>query len=316
VEWPRFSIMIPAYNAERTLCDTLDSLLSQALTDWEVIVVDDGSVDATCGIAQEYAARDGRIRARSQDNAGAAAARNVAAQLAGADWLLSLDADDLLLPVALEHQAAFMDAYPGFDIYSWNVLLQHLDGSRTPWSVSADHDAVESFSLDQLVDRNMLTVMTFVSREFFERIGGFRDVELEDYDFWLRAFAAGARHLPNPEYLAVYRVNAESRNADASGRAAAAAKVLEDLLAGSELPEATLGLVVTQQRYCEAMPARIDLERRLSARQYEGARGRYLRARSAYRSSARWTVGLAVMTLSPALFARLFHREAPDSTNV
>lgn len=96
---PRFSVIIPAYNAAATLARALDSVLTQTWPAHEIIVVDDGSSDAT---ATAVAAYGNKVRYLHQHNAGVSAARNAGAQAAGGDWLAFLDADDWYYPDRLK----------------------------------------------------------------------------------------------------------------------------------------------------------------------------------------------------------------------
>lgn len=91
---PRFSIIIPVYNVAPYLRECLDSVLSQTFDDWETICVDDGSVDESAAILDEYAARDKRFRVIHQKNAGVSAARNAAMDVARGEWVWFVDADD------------------------------------------------------------------------------------------------------------------------------------------------------------------------------------------------------------------------------
>lgn len=91
---PRVSVVIPVFNAEKYLAECLDSVLGQTLRDIEVLCVDDGSTDASPRILAERAARDGRIRVISRENAGAGAARNVALDAATGDAVAFMDPDD------------------------------------------------------------------------------------------------------------------------------------------------------------------------------------------------------------------------------
>ena len=101
---PRFSVIVPAYKVQAYLHECLDSVLSQSFTDLEVIVVDDASPDNCAAIADEFAARDPRVRrtVRLRENAGPGAARNKGMEYARGDYLLFLDADDTFTPGALQ----------------------------------------------------------------------------------------------------------------------------------------------------------------------------------------------------------------------
>ena len=91
---PVFSVIVPAYNAEPTLARCLDSIIKQAMPDYEVIIVNDGSTDRTQDIAEAYSAKDSRFRVIHQFNQGASSARNTGLSLAKGEWIVFLDADD------------------------------------------------------------------------------------------------------------------------------------------------------------------------------------------------------------------------------
>lgn len=92
------SIIVPAYNAVRWLPAAVRSVLAQTEQDWELVLVDDGSTDATPGLCDGYAASDARIRVEHTPNAGVSAARNHGLKLCRGQWILFLDADDVLHP--------------------------------------------------------------------------------------------------------------------------------------------------------------------------------------------------------------------------
>src|SRR6266481_5875279 len=98
------SILIPAYNAETWIGDTIQSALAQTWPRKEIIVVDDGSKDATAAVARQFASRG--VVVVSKENQGAAATRNHAFQLSQGDYIQWLDADDLLAPDKIERQLA------------------------------------------------------------------------------------------------------------------------------------------------------------------------------------------------------------------
>lgn len=107
---PLVSVIIPAFNAERTLGETLESALAQTLQDIEVIVIDDGSTDGTREIARSFAARDPRVRIVVQENGGVADARNAGINAARAPLVSPLDADDVWHPSFLEKVHAALTA--------------------------------------------------------------------------------------------------------------------------------------------------------------------------------------------------------------
>lgn len=103
------SILIPAYNAEKTIHRCLDSVLGQTVVDLEIIVVNDGSKDATLQILHEYAARDSRIVIVDQANSGVAVARNAGLQKATGEFILYVDADDWIESNMLERMLTLVD---------------------------------------------------------------------------------------------------------------------------------------------------------------------------------------------------------------
>lgn len=99
---PEISIIVPVYKAEQYLPDCIDSILSQTFSDFEVILVDDGSPDNCLAICREYAARDSRVSVIHQENQGQAAARNHGLSQARGQWVCFVDSDDLIHPQMVE----------------------------------------------------------------------------------------------------------------------------------------------------------------------------------------------------------------------
>ena len=98
---PKISIIVPVYNVDSYLPQCLDSILAQTFTDWEAILVDDGSTDRSGVICDEYAKQDSRIRVIHRENAGVSSARNAGMAIALGEYLYFTDADDELLPDCL-----------------------------------------------------------------------------------------------------------------------------------------------------------------------------------------------------------------------
>ncbi|MBQ6713551.1 MAG: glycosyltransferase family 2 protein [Selenomonadales bacterium] len=96
------SVIVPVYNAERFLPKAIESVLSQTYTDWELILVDDGSTDGSLGICETYAKRDRRIKVFSQDNQGVSSARNLGLGYACGAYVTFMDSDDELDTGAFE----------------------------------------------------------------------------------------------------------------------------------------------------------------------------------------------------------------------
>lgn len=99
---PKISIIVPVYNVEKYLRECLDSIISQTFTDWECLLIDDGSPDKSGEICDEYAAKDSRIRVFHKENGGVSSARNVGLDNTTGKYITFIDSDDLILPSMLE----------------------------------------------------------------------------------------------------------------------------------------------------------------------------------------------------------------------
>ena len=206
---------MPAYNASATIAEAIGSVLAQTHSDWELVVVDDGSTDVTAAIVASCAERDPRIRLIQQDNAGTAAARNTGWQRARGGFVARFDADDILLPNYLERFDRFIGEYPGRQIYACNAWRVRDDGSRVLFHRSPRFSHVVELTVEDMLQESQIFTAAVSPREFLESEGGYRPgVFVEEYDFWLRAMARGARHLYNPEPLVLYRESASQMTAD------------------------------------------------------------------------------------------------------
>lgn len=137
---PLVSVIVPAWNAEATIAETLQSVADQTYRNLEIIVVDDGSVDRTAEIAREFSASEPRARLIVKENGGVASARNSAITESSGEWIAPIDADDLWHPTRVEKMVAAALAapvMPGF-VYCWSRDLDNesrVSGSSPRWSV-------------------------------------------------------------------------------------------------------------------------------------------------------------------------------------
>jgi glycosyltransferase involved in cell wall biosynthesis len=229
---PRFSVVVPAYNASATLPETLDAMLAQEYSDWECVIVDDGSTDATASIAQDYCERDGRFRLIRQENRGAAGAYRTGVATAAADLLIICAADDFLLPEHLRVMDDFIDRNSDYDIYSTNgEFLYEESGIRRRVYSGPEWQQESSLSFAQVISGCFYSVGVVFRRRVYESTGGHRlGVYVDDYDLWLRAMAQGARHRYTPRVLSVHRVSDFQQSADAVRVNESNIEVYENLL--------------------------------------------------------------------------------------
>ncbi len=202
---PVVSIVTPVLDAGRDLSDALGSVAAQTFTDWEHVVVDDGSTDAeTIRILERARTRPGVTVIRT-DNRGPAAARNLAIERARGRYVLPLDADDHLAPGFLAKTVAVLDGQPDVGVvHTWVALV---GGHQGVWKTGP-------FQLPALLARCTVHVTCLFRRGLWSDVGGFdsRYVEsAEDWDFWIGVAGRGTRAACVPEVLAYYRRTAHSR---------------------------------------------------------------------------------------------------------
>jgi glycosyltransferase involved in cell wall biosynthesis len=188
------TLCIPSFNRANLVSETLDSVLAQTRTDWEAIVVEDGSTDNSADVIAAFAARDPRIRlmARDREPKGAAACRNIAVARARGRYVMFLDTDDLLAPFCLEQRVAVMDSNPGVDFSIFPmVVFEKIPGlADRLWNIdTGEDDLVRLLHLDPICPGTG----TLWRRESFERVGMWDEesVMWQDIDLHVRAFTGG-----------------------------------------------------------------------------------------------------------------------------
>nr|WP_290223445.1 glycosyltransferase [Trichocoleus desertorum] len=185
---PQISVVIPAYNAEKTIKATIDSVLSQTFSDFELIVVNDGSLDTTLNIVANI--QDPRIKLISQPNSGPQKSRNRGIREAQGEYLSFLDADDLWTPDKLEAQLKALQANPDAAVaYSWtNWIDETGQFIRRGAYVNATGNVYEKLLLIDFVESGSNPL---VLRQALDEIGNFDEslVGGQDWDMWLRLAA-------------------------------------------------------------------------------------------------------------------------------
>jgi glycosyltransferase involved in cell wall biosynthesis len=199
---PKVSVVIPAYNAMTYLPETVESVLRQTFTDFEVLIIDDGSPDQVVQWASQLS--DSRVKLISQKNQGLPGARNTGIAHAQGEYIAFLDADDLWEPTKLEKQVRCLDENPAVGlVHTWMVLVDE-QGKSTGKVMPSN---AEGHVWKQLAERNAIACPSVVVRRCcFERVGVFdRNLRsLEDWDMWIR-IAAQYPFAVIKEPLAYYR---------------------------------------------------------------------------------------------------------------
>jgi len=205
------SIIMPAYNAEKYIAASIESVLAQTYSAWELTVVDDGSTDRTATVVQEFVRRDPRIKYVFQENGRLGKARNTGVRNSTGPLVAFLDSDDLWMPTKLEAQTRAMAENNADVVYSKSYVFRDesiYNETETLKSPAGKFSGPDFF--DFLVCQNQIPVLTvLLKRSALDRIGLFEEGEAyhgcEDYDLWLRLARAGFVFYGMSDVLARYR---------------------------------------------------------------------------------------------------------------
>jgi peptidoglycan/xylan/chitin deacetylase (PgdA/CDA1 family) len=207
------SVIVPARDAADTVAETLAALRAQTFTCWEAVVVDDGSDDDTYDIVAGLATRDARIRVVREPRLGVSAARNRGVARARYEWLLFLDADDLIVPHALGRLTDVLVADPGLGAAYGGWARMTPEGALV-----GERPGEESGDLFRAFTRYCVFPVhaCVVRRSLVQEVGGW-DASLrtcEDWDLWQRVARSGTRFGIVPEVIAHYRMRSTSASVD------------------------------------------------------------------------------------------------------
>lgn len=201
---PLISVILPAYNAAPYIAEAVRSVLNQTCADLEVIIINDGSTDAT--EAELLKIGDRRIRYYRETNAGMAASLNKAVRLARGTFIARQDADDIAAPTRLEKQLRFLQDNPSIGVVGTWARIIDSEGNLTGQVHAPPHDQDEiRFFL--LFDNPLVHSSVMMRKEVTETCGLYNEklhTLIQDYEYWYRI--SGRFNVGNlPEYLQLYR---------------------------------------------------------------------------------------------------------------
>ena len=207
------SVIIPAYNSAQFIAATIQSALAQTYADFEIIVVDDGSTDATLEVLNSFGQQ---IKVFSKPNGGPASARNLAIRNASGKYVAFLDADDLWMPEKLAEQVAFLESNPEVGMTFSEALMFAEVGGEKQIRGKIGFTGETSFC-HLLLGDHIPNSTVMMRRECVDEIGWLNEsralVAVEDYEYWLRlAKAFPIKAIAKP--LAYYRVHANNLMGD------------------------------------------------------------------------------------------------------
>ncbi|MBF2051397.1 MAG: glycosyltransferase [Elainella sp. C42_A2020_010] len=252
---PTISVIIPAYNAERTILETIQSVQQQSFQDFEVIVINDGSTDHTAQVVE--AIGDDRIKLFSYPNAGLSLARNRGVQQCSGDYIAFLDADDLWTAdkLALQHQA--LQQHPEAGVaYSWTCYMYEknntLEFHPCP-PIRFEGNVYQKLLVGDFIYSGSNVLMR---REAVETTGGFDPAmpQCADWDYWLRASVRWP-FMAVPQYQILYRQSAQAMSAKVEGMKMAAQAALEKVYqtAPPELQQLKRQTLISFHQYCTGL---------------------------------------------------------------
>ena len=204
----KVSIILPFFNSERYIEETIDSVRMQTREDWELIAVDDGSTDASIEIIQRYCRMDQRIRLIRQAHSGSSAARNRGIEEAEGRYIALLDADDLWLPEFLERQIAFLKEKNAICVCSAYGLID-ADSKDIRRPVGAK----PVITLEDMMVTNYVGCMTGIydsSKYGKVYLDPYLNCLRDDYAYWLKICRMEGTIYGNQEVLAKHRVYGQS----------------------------------------------------------------------------------------------------------
>lgn len=216
---PLVSIIVPAYNAEKYLKETIKSVLTQTYTNWELVIVDDGSTDGTVALVKNWAAKDKRILYFYQVNQRMASARNTGIKNAKGKYIAFLDADNVFLPKKLEAQVAYLEAHPECGL-SYGRILHFYDGAPDILYENKNETPLDDGDqFKDLLHRNAINVLSvLVRKEFFDKYGAFQQGwrACDEHYIWVNLAVHGVKFSFLPEVVGLLRLHAreDSRRAD------------------------------------------------------------------------------------------------------
>ncbi|MCK0142831.1 glycosyltransferase family 2 protein [Aliiroseovarius sp. F20344] len=261
----KFSIIVPCYNAEGTIASTLDSFRAQTHADWEAVVVDDGSSDASCKIVQEYAQRDDRIRLIFNLRKGPSAARNYGAMTVTRNELIAFcDADDIWTETKLETLAKAFSNPETHGAFGQIAFFNETPSDASVYSTVPQ----AQLNIDMLLGENPVCTCSNITmrRDAFRATGGFSTemVHNEDLDWLVRAVGQGLRIQGLHELHTYYRTSPRGLSSELAAMERSRQEVLKTAASFGATPSPTSNAIYN--RYLSRRALRMSEDRFLPLR--------------------------------------------------
>ncbi|MBK8374006.1 MAG: glycosyltransferase [Sphingomonadales bacterium] len=207
---PAISVLMSVYNGEQFLAPAIESILVQSLTDFDFLILDDGSSDSSWSILQDYAGRDDRIRLIRRENKGLIVSLNELIAAATAPLLARMDCDDISMPDRFTRQVAFLEANPDYGVVGSQRVNIDEQGQELPMAgpdYALDHQQfLSNIGTESLLCHSSV----MMRRDMVQAVGGYHAAfrHCEDFDLWLR-LSNLTKLCSMPEKLVCYRHSAD-----------------------------------------------------------------------------------------------------------
>ena len=290
--FPRVSVIIPAYNVAEYISETLDSVFAQTYKNYEIIVVNDGSPDTEKfeKVLEKYL---DRIIYVKQKNTGAAIARNVGIEKSRGELIAFLDSDDVWLPEFLESQTKFLDSNDFDMVYSDAYLFGDSYTKGKTFMEDAPSSGVADFDGILSIRCNVITSGTIVKKQNLLDVGMFESEKISAHDFilWLKLAKNGTRIGYQTIPLLKYRVLLSGLSGDLVQRSLREIEAFERVLASMELGEDQRRIAEERIENAEAEIDIIHGKSLLLQKQFEKAENYFEKANQIKKSKKLWLIG-------------------------
>ena len=245
---PLISVVMPVWNGERYLREAVDSILAQTISDFELIVIDDGSMDSTPDIIEDYCRRDKRVRRIRLDHEGIVVALNRGVQESRADWIARMDCDDIAHPRRLEKQWRELHRHPEAVLCHTNTQTFGASGVGKP----QHFPRTKQMLLIRMCLHCAVSHPTVLfSKRAFMDAGGYRLEErhAEDYALWQRMLPLGGV-TGLPERLLKFRVHKDSISKKASSIQMPLALLIRERFVSMVFPHESNNMASLLESFC------------------------------------------------------------------
>lgn len=204
----KVSIVIPLYNAEKYIEETIDSVISQIYQNWECIIVNDGSTDNSENVVLEKIKNNPKFKYYKQENSGPGRARNYGASLANGKYLLFLDADDIILDNYLFDGVEFMESHLDYTLFYGKAKVFWENGVEKEWKLRIFSD------MKDFLRSNCIYCTALIKKKEFDKVGGFDEklFAFEDWEFFVRLLNNNPKVFRTDNFVFKYRKHTGSRD--------------------------------------------------------------------------------------------------------